>query len=47
MAVGIQAPDSLMPVAGVRLATVKAGVKYPDRQDLVLIEIAERSRLPP
>jgi glutamate N-acetyltransferase/amino-acid N-acetyltransferase len=27
------------PVPGVRLGTVKAGIKYPDRRDLVLVEI--------
>jgi glutamate N-acetyltransferase/amino-acid N-acetyltransferase len=33
----------LYPVAGVRLATVEAGIRYRDRRDLVLIELAEHS----
>ena len=32
-----------LPVAGVRLGTVEAGIRYPDRRDLVVIEIAEGS----
>ncbi|RFA30332.1 bifunctional ornithine acetyltransferase/N-acetylglutamate synthase [Alkalilimnicola ehrlichii] len=40
MAVGYQGLPELMPVAGVRLATVKAGIKKPDRRDLVLFELA-------
>jgi len=41
MAVGeIKIP--LMPaIAGVRLASVKAGIRYSDRDDLVLVELAE------
>ena len=33
------------PVAGVRLAAVAAGVRYPDRLDLVLLELAPGSRV--
>lgn len=32
------------PVSGVRLATVEAGIRYRERRDLVLIELAEHSR---
>jgi glutamate N-acetyltransferase/amino-acid N-acetyltransferase len=35
---------SWWPVPGVRLGTVKAGVKYPDRRDLVLMEVAPGTR---
>ena len=43
MAVGLEAPQSLTPVAGVRLAAVEAGIRYRDRRDLVLMELAEGS----
>lgn len=33
----------ILPVAGVRLGTACAGIKYPDRPDLVLVEVAEAS----
>ena len=32
---------NLAPVAGIRLATACAGIKYENRKDLVLIELAE------
>lgn len=35
---------SWFPVPGVRLGTVKAGIKYPDRRDLVLAELAPGTR---
>lgn len=41
MPVGLSAPESLVAVPGFRLATVKAGIRYKDRPDLVLIEMAE------
>ena len=34
-------PVSSFPVAGIRLAAVAAGIKKPNRRDLVIIEIAE------
>ncbi|MCP5351852.1 MAG: bifunctional glutamate N-acetyltransferase/amino-acid acetyltransferase ArgJ [Chromatiales bacterium] len=40
MAVGLSAPDVLLPVKGVRLAAVEAGIRYRNRKDLVLIEMA-------
>lgn len=44
MAVGLKAPESLLPVSGIRLASGAAGVRYTDRDDVVLIELAEGSR---
>jgi glutamate N-acetyltransferase/amino-acid N-acetyltransferase len=43
MAVGLEAPGRLSPVGGVRLASVAASIRYPDRDDLVLIELASGS----
>jgi len=45
MAVKLAAPDTLIPVAGVRLAAVAAGVRKPDRDDVVLLELAPGSRV--
>lgn len=41
MAVGQTELPELHPVDGVRLGTACAGIKYPDRKDLVLIELGE------
>jgi glutamate N-acetyltransferase/amino-acid N-acetyltransferase len=38
-------PDELLPVEGIRLNAVAAGIRYQDRNDLVLIEIAEGSSI--
>ncbi|AGA34235.1 Glutamate N-acetyltransferase / N-acetylglutamate synthase [Thioalkalivibrio nitratireducens DSM 14787] len=38
MAVALQAPDRLAPVPGIRLAAAAAGIRYPGRYDLVLID---------
>ena len=38
------APESLFPVAGVRLGTAEAGIRKKDRRDLTLIEFAPGSR---
>lgn len=38
MAVGLQPPDVLHPVAGVRLAATAAGIRHPGRADLVLMD---------
>ncbi|MGF1642622.1 MAG: bifunctional glutamate N-acetyltransferase/amino-acid acetyltransferase ArgJ [Thiotrichales bacterium] len=43
MAVGLNAPESLMAVAGVRLAVAAAGIRYRNRNDVVLIELARGS----
>lgn len=41
MAVGVVSPEELLPVAGIRLGTVAAGISKPDRRDLVVLELAE------
>ncbi|MEX0731498.1 MAG: bifunctional glutamate N-acetyltransferase/amino-acid acetyltransferase ArgJ [Aquisalimonadaceae bacterium] len=41
MAVGLVPPENLLPVEGVRLGTVAAGIRKPDRRDLVILELAE------
>lgn len=43
MAVNLQAPETLLPVAGVRLASVDAGIRYKNRNDLLLIELEQGS----
>lgn len=43
MAVNLQAPEVLLPVAGVRLASVNAGIRYKNRHDLLLIELENGS----
>ena len=40
MAISLQAPTNLLPIQGVRIATAAAGIKYQNRDDLVLFEIA-------
>lgn len=45
MATGKAAEGPLYPVKGVRSATVRAGIRYPDRRDLVLIELAADTRV--
>lgn len=44
MAVNLIEPASLLPVAGIRLACVSAGIKKNQSKDLVLIEIAKGSQ---
>jgi glutamate N-acetyltransferase/amino-acid N-acetyltransferase len=43
MAVNLVAPSSLMPVKGVRLGSIEANLRYKNRDDLTLIELAEGS----
>mgnify|MGYP005815979993 CR=1 FL=1 len=43
MAVRLAPPAALAPIAGVRLATAAAHVRKPDRQDVVLLELAPGS----
>lgn len=43
MAVGLSAPEQLLPVKGIEIATTAAGVRYGDREDMVLMTIAEGS----
>jgi glutamate N-acetyltransferase/amino-acid N-acetyltransferase len=44
MAVGLSAPSTLRPVKGIRLGTCAAGLRYPDRRDLVVLELAAGSQ---
>ncbi|RUM93825.1 MAG: bifunctional ornithine acetyltransferase/N-acetylglutamate synthase [Thiothrix sp.] len=44
MAVGLKPAENLLPVAGVRLASCAAGIRYQGRDDLVLIELSEGSQ---
>jgi glutamate N-acetyltransferase / amino-acid N-acetyltransferase len=43
MAVGSGCSGEFFPVAGIRLAAVKSEIRYQDRLDLVLIELAENA----
>ena len=43
MAVGTETVDSVKPIAGIRLAAVEGNIRYANRLDLVLIEIASDS----
>jgi len=43
MAVNLTPPESLLPIAGIKLATAAAGICYADRTDLVLMELAAGS----
>lgn len=45
MAVNLSAPSSLLPVAGVRLGVAEAAIKKAGRKDLLVVEIAEGSRV--
>jgi len=44
MAVGLTGLPEMFPVAGVKIGTACAGIKKPDRRDLVLFELAEAAR---
>ena len=44
MAVNLFPPEALLPVEGVRLSAVSAGIRYQGRDDLVLMELAEGSQ---
>ena len=43
MAVGLNPPEDLLPVAGIKLGVHAAQMRYRNRPDLVLIELAENS----
>lgn len=46
MAVGLQSPKTILPVAGVRLAACHSGIRADDsRPDLVLVELDERAEV--
>ena len=40
MPVNLQAPETLLPVAGARLAVAEAAIKKPGRKDLLVVELA-------
>lgn len=44
MAVNLFPPEKLLPIDGVRLSAVSAGIRYQNRNDLVLLELAEGSQ---
>lgn len=44
MAIGKASEGPALAVRGVRLAATRAGIRYPDRLDLVLIELGERAQ---
>ncbi|WP_020560344.1 bifunctional glutamate N-acetyltransferase/amino-acid acetyltransferase ArgJ [Thiofilum flexile] len=43
MAVHLQVPEYLLPIKGIRLAAINAGIRYKNRDDMLLIEAAEGS----
>ena len=45
MAVGVENWPKIYPIAGVKLGVAAAGVKYANRNDVVLVEIAEGSQV--
>ncbi|WP_028080056.1 bifunctional glutamate N-acetyltransferase/amino-acid acetyltransferase ArgJ [Solimonas soli] len=45
MAVHLSEPKNLLPVAGVRLGVAEAAIKKPGRNDLLIVELAEGSRV--
>lgn len=45
MAVNLEAPESLLPVPGVRLAVAEAAIKKPGRKDVLVVELAEGSQV--
>jgi len=44
MTIGLTTPQNLLAIEGIRLGVAAAGIRYPDRHDLLLIEIAEGSQ---
>lgn len=44
MAVNYSPPEQIDAVPGIKLAAVQAGIKYPNRLDLVLIQLAEGTK---
>jgi len=41
MAVGLNKPSRLLPIEGIKIATVAAGIRYPDRDDMVLMTMVD------
>ena len=44
MAVGLSAPETILPVAGIKLAAMHAGIKKNGKPDLVIIQCDEGTR---
>jgi len=45
MAISLTAPTNLLPISGIRISTAAAGIKYKDRDDLVLFELVKNSTI--
>lgn len=45
MAVNLKPADTLLPIAGLRLASTAAGIKQPNRDDLTVMALAENARV--
>ncbi|MDN5873315.1 MAG: bifunctional ornithine acetyltransferase/N-acetylglutamate synthase, partial [Sinobacteraceae bacterium] len=45
MAVNLEAPTALAPVAGVRLGVAEAAIKHPGRNDLLVVELAPNTHV--
>ena len=45
MPVNLKAPESLLPVPGVRLGVAEAAIKKPGRKDLLVVELAQGSKV--
>ena len=45
MPIGYSQLPELLPVPGVRLSAVAAGIRYQGRNDLVLMELADKTRV--
>jgi len=45
MAVGLNEPESLLPVKGIKLASIAAGIKSSASDDLVIFELDKTSRV--
>ena len=43
MTIALQSASNLLPITGIQIATASAGIKYSDRDDLVLLKISEGS----
>ncbi len=43
MAISLLPPASLLSIAGIKISTASAGIKYQDRDDLVLFELSDKS----
>lgn len=45
MAIGSDHPKQIHPVAGVKLAAIESGIRYPDRLDLVVVELCDEANV--